>query len=296
MADRRIPRWWRAAALVPALAAALAAAAGRAEGSAPELVSKGAAARPGRAQDAGGLYQATAIVTGFDMRSRPAGFARCLREVLAKVSGEPRLGGDPRVAALAAHADGLVASFDYVDPMAGIKPHDDQGTYDRSYDLTVRFDPARIDQALADLGERPWLGARPVVVPVLAVRGVKGSYLLSAEAPAGADQRGSLAEAAAEYGMRLRVPTAAELAAWGVARGVAKGRFPAPRAAPAPDQALVAGTLEFRPDLPGWVGSWRLRWRGVDYRWGIGGVNFDEAFRDVVRGVVRVASGHGAPD
>jgi hypothetical protein len=35
-------------------------------------------------------YQATAIVTGYDMRSRPAGFAHCLREVLVKVSGEPR--------------------------------------------------------------------------------------------------------------------------------------------------------------------------------------------------------------
>jgi hypothetical protein len=39
-----------------------------------------------------------------------------------------------------------------------------------------------------------------------------------------------------------------------------------------------------------------MRWRGVDYAWGIKGVNYDEAFRDLVRGVLRVASGHGAPE
>ena len=107
-----------------------------------------AATRSGRAQDANELYQATAIVTGFDTRSRPAGFAHCLREVLVKVSGEPRLHDDPRTADLAGHADALVASFSYVDQLAGIPYHDEQGTYDRPYNLTVHFDPARIDKAL----------------------------------------------------------------------------------------------------------------------------------------------------
>ncbi len=48
--------------------------------------------RPALAETAGpSLYTAMAIVTGTDMRSRPAGFARCLREVLVKVSGNPAL-------------------------------------------------------------------------------------------------------------------------------------------------------------------------------------------------------------
>ena len=64
----------------------------------------------------------------------------------------------------------------------------------------------------------------------------------------------------------------------------------------AADDALVSGTLEFQESLPGWVGSWRMRWRGVDYAWGVKGVNYDAAFRDIVRGVLRVASGHGAPN
>ena len=249
-------------------------------------------AGPGGAQGADELYQAVAIVTGSDMRSRPTGFARCLREVLVKVSGEPRLQADPRVSVLAAHADGLVASFDYVDLDAAFKHHDDQGTYDRPFALTVRFDRARIDKALAGLGERPWRGERPVIVPVLTVRGFSTSYLLSAESPPGADQRAAFADVARDFGLRVLFPTNAEMAAW----HVTQGRFPSPPASSVPHRALVAGTLEFHRALPGWVGSWKMRWHGTAYAWGIRGVNFDEAFRDLIRGVVRVASGHGAPD
>ncbi len=277
MEDGRGRRWWRDWALLFA---------------APSVALAVSVAPSVRAQDASELYQATVIVTGTDMRSRPTGFAQCLREVLVKVSGEPRLHDDRRTSDLASHANALVASFDYVDRMAGTKIHDEQGTNDRPYYFTAHFDPARIDKALADLGEQPWRGERPAVVPVLTVRGFTASYLLSAESPAAAEQRAAFANAARVFGVKLRVPTEAELADW----GVTVGPFPSPRAAPSPDQALVSGTLEFRQAALGWVGTWRMRWHGVDYAWGISGVNFDEAFRDIIRGVVRVASGHGAPD
>jgi hypothetical protein len=39
-----------------------------------------------------------------------------------------------------------------------------------------------------------------------------------------------------------------------------------------------------------------LLWQGADYRWGISGVNYDAAFRNIVRGVVLAASGAGPPD
>lgn len=248
------------------------------------------AGQSGGAQDVNGLYQATAIVTGSDRRSRPVGFARCLREVLVKVSGEPRLYHDPRVDRLAAEADLFIGSFDYVDQLAAYHHHDDQGTYDRPFNLTVRFVPQLIDKALADLGEQPWRGPRPVIVPVLTVRGFNGvSYRLTAEAPGGADQRTAFADIARDFGMGVRFPTEAEFAAW-------VGQSPPLHPAPSPDQALVGGTLEFRQALPGWVGAWTMRWHEVDYAWGISGVNYDEAFRDAIRGVVRVASGHGTPD
>jgi len=277
MAGRYVRHWRQAATLLAAvwIVATLATVPVRAVG----------------AEAVGDLYKATVIVTGYDMRSRPQGFARALREVLVKLSGEPRLDRNPRVAEIAAHADQLVAKFDYVDQMAGLKVHDDQGTYDRSYNLTVAFDAGKVDATLADLGEHPWLGERPVIVPAIAVQRLTKSYLLSAENPAGADQAGSLATVAREFAMTVRIPTEAELADW----GVTMARFPSPKAASSPEQAIVAGTLEFKEELPGWVGSWRMRWRDTDYAWSISGVNFDEAFRDVVRGVMRVASGHDGP-
>jgi uncharacterized protein len=256
------------------------------------IAAAAAAGAPGGAQPADDLYQATVIVTGTDARSRPIGFAQALRKVLVNVTGEPRLHDDPRVSALAARADALVASYSYVDRMAGRPVHDEQGTRDRPYNLTVKFIPARVDRMVADLGQRPWRGPRPVVVPVLAVRIGTASYLLSADGPDGAAQRASFADMARDFDLRVRFPTQAQFSAW----GLRPGRFPAPRTTGAADEALVTGTLEFDESLPGWVGTWRWRWRGAGYAWGIKGVSFDEAFRDICRGVLRVASGRGAPD
>ena len=265
---------------------------------------------PVHAEEQSALYQAYAIVTGTDMRQRPWGFAQCLGEVLVKVSGDPRLKNDPRTQALAAHADRYMTSFDYVDMMAGIKKNDDQGSYDRPHRLTVRFDPAKIDAVLAEFGERPWRGERPVIVPVLLVRGRKPpAYVLSASNPAAAEQRGAFAEAALEFGVSVRMPTDVELAAL----GASADHFPFPDAPPpdvapslplpglavrvgAPNEAVVVGTLEWSETLPGWIGAWRTRFGGADHRWGIDGVNYDAAFRDIVAGILRMASGHGAPE
>ena len=248
------------------------------------------------AEDSGDFYQANAIVTGTDMRQRPWGFAQCLREVLVKVSGDPRLKDDPRMLEVAAHADQFVAAFDYLDMMAGIPKKDDQGSYDRPHKLTVHFDPAKIEGVLAELGETPWRGKRPLVVPVLRINGRNPPpYLLSAEIPAGEEQRGAFVNAAAEFGMKAHIPSEAELAGW----GVAVDRFPYPQAPP-PEQrsseAIVVGTLDWSETLPGWIGAWRTRWQGTDHAWSIKGVNYDAAFRDIVRGVVLLASRRGAPD
>jgi len=252
-------------------------------------------AAPARADDAGSLYQAYAIVTGTDMRQRPWGFAQCLREVLVKVSGDPLLKDDPRALELAAHADRLVASFGYVDMMAGTPRNDDQGSYDRPHRLTVHFERAKIDAILAAWGETPWRGERPVVVPVLLVRGpTPPAYVLSADIPRGAEQRGAFVTAAAEFGMTVRLPTEAELSAW----HVAAGHFLAPTAPPpsaAPGDAVVIGTIDWSETLPGWVGAWHTRWHGAEHAWGIRGVNYDAAFRNIVGGVVSLATGRGTP-
>jgi uncharacterized protein len=241
------------------------------------------------------LYRADAIVTGTDMRQRPWGFAKTLREVLVKVSGDPRLVDDPRIAPLAARAQRFVACYDYADLMADVPVHDDQGTYDRPYRLTVEFDPAKIDAVLARFGDRPWRGVRPVILPVLLVRGPQPPpYVLSAETPRGADQRGSFANAARQFGMAFRMPASSQLKSW----GISAGHFPASpvQASGSDGEIVVIGVLQWRESLPGWVGTWHARWRGADYSWRISGVNYDAAFRNIVRGAMLVAAGHGAPD
>ena len=131
------------------------------------------------------------------------------------------------------------------------------------------------------------------MVPILLVHGRKlPPYLLSAESPAAAEQRGSFAAAADQFGLSVRIPSGAQLLAWGASVDHL------PRAPPASSagQAIVVGTLDWSERLPGWIGKWRMRWQGADYLWGISGVNYDAAFRNIVRGVVLAASGAGSPD
>ena len=246
-----------------------------------------------RPPNIGPMYQADAIVTGTDMRQRPWDFAQTLREVLVKSSGDSRLKDDPRTAQLAVRADRFVACIDYVDMMAAVPLHDDQGTSDRPHKLTVYFIPAEIDALLAQFGDKPWRGERPIVVPILLVHGRKPPpYVLSAEIPAGEEQRGSFATAAHQFGMDVRVPSDAELVAW----GASAGHFPGEPPPSSAGEAIVMGQLDWSETLPGWIGKWRMRWHGADYGWGISGVNYDAAFRNIVRGVVLAASGAGSPD
>lgn len=244
-----------------------------------------------RAQDNPALYQATAIVTGTDMRQRPLGFALGLKEVVVKVSGAPRLRDDPAVAALAEHAETLVDSFSYVDPRAWYLHHDDQGTYDRSYELTVRFDPVKIDAALATLGVVPWRGKRPLLTPVILVRRDETPYLLSAETPRGAVMRETIVRLASEHGLGIHFPTEDDLAAW----GVSLTGFPAPLGPPDPAQLQITGSLNWSVQALGWVGTWRVQLNGAETTWQISGVSFDQAFADMIHGAVMLAHGTGRP-
>jgi hypothetical protein len=242
------------------------------------------------------LYQGQTIVTGEREETRGPGFAECLEDVLVKVSGDPRLIGDPRVAEMAKQAGIMVGEFRYHDRMAGIPHHDEQGTRDRPYDLIVRFEKAKIDAALRSLGRAPWTASRPRIVVFLGMRNLLASYMLAEDGDRALEHE-ALVSAAARRGVPLMLPSRAALEQAGVSfeslPAADLARLDAAAQAMGGDRALVAGTLEFQATLPGWVGSWRMRWHDTDYAWGISGVNYDTAFRSIVRGVVRVASGHG---
>ena len=91
------------------------------------------------ADAADSLYTGLAYVTGQMEETRLPGFGRALEEVLVKVSGDARLGADPRVAALTGEAARYVETFSYRDRMADIPIHDEQGTRERPFELTVAF-------------------------------------------------------------------------------------------------------------------------------------------------------------
>lgn len=228
-----------------------------------------------------GRYEARAIVTGTDMRSRPRGLAACLIDVLVKVSGDPSVAEDPRALALAPRAIEATSGFDYWDRMSGIPTHDEQGSYDRPYNLTARFPPAFIDAALRDLGRAPWPDPRPELAVFIRVRTLSGEFELTAAEPRAAGMWAALADSGERYGMRVVVPDAQAFAA-------------GPQE-PSPARAPVSGRLELTETSHGWIGEWRMEWDGRRYEWGLRGVNFDEAFRQLVRGAMRALSGHGAP-
>ena len=240
-----------------------------------------------------GFYQATAIVTGTDLRQRPYGFANCLMQVLTKLTGKPKLRDDPAAKALADHAETLVEGFAYVDPRAAVLHHDDQGTYDRSHELTVRFKPEEVDAALGALGLAIWPGPRPLLTPVILVRTRDPDpYLLSLETPRGVDMRLSLVRIAAGYGVGVHFPTDGELAEW----GVDTIGPPDPLGPADTHRVRVTGTLSFNIIEGGWTGSWWAEFDGVEHHWEIHRASYDQAFDSLASGAVELAAATGRPE
>jgi hypothetical protein len=240
------------------------------------------------------LYRARAFVTGQGEAERARGFALCFAAVLVKVSGDPRLAHDPAAAAMSAQAGGFVTGFDYHDRMSGIPVHDEQGTRDRPFDLTVTFDPQKIGGALRSLGRTPWPEPRPRLAVILGVRDATASYVLSEDGERGLGQRQSLAAVAAQHGIPVVLPNSAALAAEQITydRVSSAPRLGAVAKASGGDAALV-GTLVWTESALGWTTRWRLRWRGREHRWQIRGVSFDDAFRNGIDGAAAILSGHG---
>jgi hypothetical protein len=244
------------------------------------------------------LYQAQTIVTGQGEANRLLGFVPCLRDVLVKVSGDPRLDGDARVAQLAKDAKGFVTGFTYHDRMAGLPLHDEQGTRDRPYDLIVSFDPGKIDAELHSLGVTPWSATRPRLAVFLAMRNGLLTYLLDNDGDRGRDQRASLAAAASKRGVSIAVPGATAFAAAGLTFEQLPQTDLAQLDAVAKSlggDAALAGRMVWADEPPGWRADWRIAWHGTTYRWQARSISFDEAFRAAMAGAAQILSGHGHP-
>jgi uncharacterized protein len=239
------------------------------------------------------LYRAQAVVTGRGEANRAIGFALCLKDVLVKLSGDPRLIGDARVAALVKTAGQSVSRFEYRDRLSGVPIHDEQGSYDRPHDLTVDFDPVKIDAILERLGREPWLSKRPHVIVFLDVRPRKGTAFTLASDSNGArdaDMRFSLSAAAERVGMPVALPSRADLATTGSAAADSPAML-----AKGGEEVALAGTLTWSGEAHGWIADWRMETSGKAFRWQIRGVGFDDAFRNGLRGATQISSGNGQP-
>jgi uncharacterized protein len=243
------------------------------------------------------LYQGQTIVTGEREETRAPGIAECLEDVLVKVSGDPRLIGDPRVAEMAKQAGTMVSDFRYHDRMSGIPHHDEQGTRDRPYDLIVGFEPAKIDGALRSLGRVPWSASRPRVVVFLGMRNMVASYMLADDGDRALEHE-AIAAAAARRGVPLILPSQAALDQAGLRFETLPttdlSHLDAAAQAIGGDLALV-GRMAWSDAAMSWVADWRLNSAGSTYQWQVRSVTFDDGFRKALGGAAQILSGNGQP-
>ena len=244
------------------------------------------------------LYTTRAVVTGKDERNRPLGFKLCFEDVLVKASGDASIVSDSRFEVLAVSAGQYISTFSYRDRLEGKPVHDEQGTYDRPHFLTCRFVPQKINGVLKTLGRKPWLAHRPRLVMLVAVHGRKNSGILSSDGAFDADMREALANAAQRYGLSINLPSVATLGSNQISIDTAATtpNDQLSKVAERSDSDLsLVGDLRWSDAALGWVATWSLEASGRRHRWSVSGVNYDEAFRNAVRGAARVLSGNGEP-
>jgi hypothetical protein len=240
------------------------------------------------------LYRSRFVTSGTSAERRMPGFVACLTDVLVKVSGDPALLHDPHIDALRQHADTYVSAFDYRDLYTGIPLHDEQGSYDRPHYLTVDFDPAKIDAALAGLGLKPWTGERPSLAVVLTVAHYDKRYIVTADDPRDKAMNEAMANATRRFGLAATFPPAAAVGSFSDSATPAAtdlSRLVGATGATLPLQ----GTLLWSDAEHGWIADWSLEAGGHLHHWQVRGVSFDDAFRNAILGSDQVLSGNGEP-
>jgi hypothetical protein len=133
---------------------------------------------------------------------------------------------------------------------------------------------------------------------VLVVHGRTNSGILSSDGAFDADMREALANAARRYGLTVNLPSVASLQSNQIATDtttVAPADQLLKVAEAANSELPLVGDMQWSDAATGWIAIWHLAANGRGYRWSVRGVNYDEAFRNAVRGAARVLSGNGKP-
>jgi hypothetical protein len=133
---------------------------------------------------------------------------------------------------------------------------------------------------------------------LVAVHGRTNSGILSGDGAFDPDMREALANATQRYGLTVSLPSVATLQSnqINVDTAITTSGDRLLRVAELSDSELpLVGDLRWSDAALGWVATWSLEASGRRYRWSVRGVNYDEAFRNAVRGAARVLSGSGKP-
>jgi hypothetical protein len=133
---------------------------------------------------------------------------------------------------------------------------------------------------------------------LVVVHGRTNSGILSSDGAFDPDMREALANAARRYGLTIGLPSVATLQSNQISIDTAvisPGVRPLEAAQLSNSELPLVGDLQWSDAALGWVAAWSIEARGRRYRWSVSGVNYDEAFRNAVRGAARVLSGNGEP-
>ena len=233
------------------------------------------------------LNRTQTIVTGQDPSRHGDGMIECLRRVLVKVSGDPRLSDDPRIAGLASGMKNYIAAITLHDRFAGRQIHDEQGSRDRPFDLIVDFKPGDIDLLLRGLGRKPWPLPRPELLLLVTVGRYEKTFVLTREGRDASGMPEAVAAAGDRFGVSVMLPSERDSAGHDLPADALKEVLPVISSQPA-----VVGTLVWAPEKHGWTAVWRLHGTQGASPWSVSGVNFDAAFRSAVGGATQILSGN----
>ena len=220
------------------------------------------------------LYSATVIVTGRDnLAERARGIREALPLVLTKLTVDDETAERAVAEGIDGSAETAVERFDYLDRKEGIQISDEQGTRERSFELTVRFDPEKVDAMVEELGGSVWTGERPQITVALVIDDGVSAYLLTRTSEKGWGQRLALEDESKALAVPVALPAEVP-AAETLDAALAKVGVGAP--------ARLEGHMAITPS-----GYWNTAWRftaiGSDERFATEGVTFDAAIAEALR-------------
>ena len=217
------------------------------------------------------LYSATVVVTGRDnLAERARGMREALPRMLTRLTVDHEMVQRAIAAGVEQSAESYVTGYAYLDRKEGVQISDEQGTRERSFELTVHFDAARINQLVAGLGGSVWVGPRPEIGIVLEIDDGASPFLLTRDSAKGYGQRLALEDESRALAVSVRLPESEPSGA--AMDEVFETAVP----------VKLGGHMSVTPSGY-WNTSWSLRFKDVEEHFASAETTFDAAIAQALR-------------